>query len=69
MKLADYLSETNKTVTAFAREIDEAQPTVSRYVNGQRIPEPAIMSKIVQATDGRVTPNDFYEMSQGAAAT
>lgn len=69
MKLADYLSETNTTVTAFARKIDEAQATVSRYVNGQRIPERAIMSKIVQATEGRVTPNDFYELSQGAAAS
>lgn len=69
MKLADYLNETNTTVTAFARKIDEAQETVSRYVNGQRIPRPAIMSKIVVETEGRVTPNDFYDLSQGAAAS
>lgn len=67
MQLAEYLHDAKISIAAFARQIGEAQATVSRYVNGKRIPQPAKMTKIMQATNGRVTPNDFYgEPTQAA---
>ena len=60
MRLGDYLATNKISATEFASRIDATQAAVSRYVTGKRIPEPAIMAKIVQVTDGAVTPNDFY---------
>lgn len=67
MKLADYLILHAITPTEFAKRIGKPQPTVSRYVNGERIPEPEMMALIVEATKGQVTPNDFYGVIVSAA--
>ena len=47
----------------FVVDIPEVQPTVTRYANGQRIPEPETMAAIVRETAGAVTANDFYEQA------
>ncbi len=74
MTLSEWL-EGDKTATPprprmsqaeFARRIGHPQPTVFRYTAG-RIPEPDIMAKIVAATDGLVTPNDFYGVTERVA--
>lgn len=59
MKLDEYLRINNLTEQAFALLIGTSQATVNRYRNG-RIPEPDAMDRIVKATSGAVTPNDFY---------
>lgn len=60
MKLATYLDQEKITHKAFADRIGCEQPTVTRFVGEKRVPTPELMSKIVEATGGQVTPNDFY---------
>lgn len=60
MTLADWLTQQNLSPSEFAVRLNKPQPTIQRYVTGKRIPEPEIMAQIIEATDGQVTPNDFY---------
>jgi DNA-binding transcriptional regulator YdaS (Cro superfamily) len=62
MRLAEYLSETGLTRAEFARQIGVKQFSVTRYLNG-RVPEPSVMCKIIEATDGKVSANDFFAMA------
>lgn len=64
MTLSEYLRRHDLTAAAFAERIGVATMTISRYARGQRHPRPAIMRRIVAATDGAVGPNDF--LNQGA---
>jgi DNA-binding transcriptional regulator YdaS (Cro superfamily) len=66
MTLAEYITEASLTYSGFARHIGVSPETVRRYTTGERIPAHAVMLRIQQATNGRVTPNDFY--SDPAAA-
>ena len=67
MKLKDWLSKEGLSVTDFARRLNKPQPTVLRYVNGDRIPEPPAMRLIGELTNGEVTANDFYGMAPSLA--
>lgn len=67
MKLADYLSGNEVSTAEFAAQINATQATVSRYVTGKRIPDPTIMKRIFVATDGQVSPNDFYALPTAAS--
>lgn len=58
--LGRYLHENNLTLETFADRIGVSHASVSRYVAGKRLPDPAIMGRIREATDGAVQPNDFY---------
>lgn len=62
MKLADYLSRSAKSPEDFAREIEVDPVSVRRYLNGTRFPRRGVMDRIIRATDGAVTPNDFVEV-------
>ena len=68
MKLKAWLKETGRTVDGFAKEIGEPPPTVRKWVYGQRIPNQDNMSRIVTATGGAVTPNDFFDLPEPADA-
>ena len=68
MKLADYLVERQINHRAFAAQIGVSQAAVTRYVNGDRIPNRQTMRAIVTATDGRVTPNDFLAAAHAPPA-
>ena len=59
MTLDCYLKKHGLTHTAFATRIGSTVQSVHRYVHGQRYPRPEIMRRIVEATDGAVTANDF----------
>lgn len=59
MKLSEFLSRQGMSQTEFGDAIGVTGETVCRYLNGTRFPSAAIMIKIKQATDGRVTPNDL----------
>ena len=60
MKLAAWLAKNKISPTEFARRLRKPQPTIWRYVNGDRIPDPQMMALIKKATRGEVMPNDFY---------
>jgi transcriptional regulator with XRE-family HTH domain len=60
MDLRDYLQSNGMTALAFSRRIDTSHVAVGRWLNKQRIPNAVMMRRIIQATNGAVTPNDFY---------
>lgn len=62
MKLEKYLATNAVTQKEFAEQIGEKPVVITRYCNGQRIPRAEIMVKIFKATNGAVTPNDFYDI-------
>jgi len=60
MKLTEYMAKKGINETEMARLLGMSQPTVSRYLSGERMPKPRNMAKIVAVTGGRVRPDDFY---------
>lgn len=60
MKLSAYLEKRNETASAFAERIGRNVSTVSRLARGLTDPDRETMNRIMQATVGRVKPNDFY---------
>ncbi len=63
MKLASYLKLKEINQKDFGKKIGVRQSTVCRYILG-RIPTKSIISKIYYATNGEVTPNDFYNIDK-----
>lgn len=61
MELQQYLREHNVKPSDFAQEIGVRRGAIWRYGQG-RIPSPEIMVRIYYATNGAVTPNDFYDL-------
>ena len=61
MKLDHWLRLNGISTTKFGEMIDVSQPSVHRYARGGRVPIPKIMRRIMRATNGQVTPNDWYE--------
>ena len=59
MRLNDYLASHDETDAAFARRIGVTPQAVSRYKLAQRRPEWSVLTRIQEATGGKVTPNDF----------
>ena len=68
MTLADYLRKHELTHEVFADRIGCEQPTVTRFVGGKRIPSPDLMKRIVDATAGEVTANDFFGIDPRSCA-
>lgn len=60
MLLQDWLSQEDFSYAQFAGCVSRTAEAVRRYANGERIPDRETMVAIVHATDGHVTPNDFY---------
>lgn len=65
MRIEEFVKKSKMKQEAFAEKIGVTQGALSRYVNGIRMPPPAIMRKIYVATNGAVTPNDFYGLPDG----
>lgn len=61
-KLSEYLVTKGMTYEQFAEIIGSTATSVYRYANGLRIPEPEMMCKIYEATNGFVPPNGFYRL-------
>lgn len=53
------MSENRLSEAAFANAIGVSQAAVNRYTKN-RIPQSTIMKRILKATAGAVTANDFY---------
>lgn len=60
MQLKDWLAENPVTQRQFAGRIGVSDSAMSRYLSGDRIPKPAIITRIFQATGGQVTANDWF---------
>lgn len=60
MKLAVYIENKRLTLEEFGQSIGRSKMAVSRYVRGLRTPNAETMHSIMAATNGAVTPNDFY---------
>lgn len=60
MNLRRYLTVSGISEAAFGAQIGVSQAAVNRYVRRARIPTQQVMARIVEATDGQVTANDFY---------
>jgi uncharacterized radical SAM superfamily Fe-S cluster-containing enzyme len=63
MHLTAYLEDVKETPAAFARRINVSSVAIHRYLHKGRIPEPDVMAKIVEQTQGRVRPDDFYNLA------
>lgn len=64
MKLQDYLRRHQLSPKAFAERINVSSVTVTRYMTGARRPDWDVMSRIVDATDGAVTADDFLTVER-----
>lgn len=62
MKLGEWLSQHSVTPIEFAARIGRHRTTVVRLVRGLTTPDPDTMQAILTATDGVVTPNDFFDL-------
>lgn len=62
MKLEAYLKTYNCSVEDLATKAGISVPAVYKYLQGNRTPSRAILPRIVEATNGLVTPNDFYNI-------
>lgn len=60
MKLKDYLKEKHLSIADFAAEIGLTYAAVRQYVNAGRVPKPSVMVRIIEKTNGKVRPSDFY---------
>lgn len=67
MTIEKYLEQKKIRSFDFAKKIGVAPFTLERYVAG-RIPVAEIVVAIHKATDGNVTPNDFYGVGHRTAA-
>ena len=59
MTLSEFLTSRSMTDGQFADLVLMDRTTISRLRRGKLAPSFELLSKIAQATDGAVTPNDF----------
>ena len=72
MKLDEYLSSKKITDAAFGELIGRQQSSVNRLRRGETKPDWKTIERIVEITNGAVTPNDFlgsdgHSKDRGAA--
>ena len=60
MNLREWMDENRISVADFATQIGVAANTVARWRNGARRPRTAELRRILVATAGAVTADDFY---------
>jgi predicted transcriptional regulator len=66
MTLSEYLGRHSVSVSAFAAKVGVPPSTIWRVIKRQRDPGLDLLGKIMKATDGAVTPNDFLSLPQPA---
>ena len=62
MKLRDWLEREQVSFSELAGAIERTGEAVRRYASGERIPDRETMPRIVKATRGEVTANDFFDI-------
>lgn len=68
MTLAEHLEASGLTRGQFAAMVGAHPITVSKWATGAAMPRHAWLSKIMDATDQRVTPGDFHAVVSQRAA-
>ena len=68
MKLADYMADQGVTPNDMAARLGCSEGAIRKWMYGERRPAPSWMPKIVEATDGKVQPNDFFALSPSTTA-
>lgn len=63
MTLKDYLARDGNTATKLAELTEVSVSTITRAAEGDTMPSRDLMGKIFKATNGLVTPNDFYGLA------
>jgi plasmid maintenance system antidote protein VapI len=63
MHLDEWLRINGKSRTGFARDLGVPVSTINRILKEKRIGTDGVMRKIVKATSGAVTPNDFMDFA------
>lgn len=63
MKLSRYLKDNKITDVEFATQVHATPFAVGKWRRGERTPRDVFMRRIVKATCGAVTPNDFLNFS------
>lgn len=61
MNIKDWIEKEKKTQQEVADALGVTQCLVSLWCNGERLPRPENMQKIMDLTGGEVQPNDFYK--------
>ncbi|NYT43131.1 XRE family transcriptional regulator [Sphingomonas sp. R-74633] len=69
MHLRDWLKREEINFPEFGAKIERTAQAVQRYASGERIPDRETMPRIVLATRGEVTANDFYDLGSVHADT
>ncbi len=59
MTLREFLAKSNQTLIYFSEKVGVSEVSMGRYAAGKRVPRPAILRRIVEASGGAVTANDF----------
>ncbi len=62
--LQTYLFQNCLSREWFAGEVGIGVDSLSRYINGKRIPSKDIMQKIYEVTGGHVRPDHFYDLPE-----
>lgn len=62
MRLEEWLAKEDRTKAWFARMIGVPPSTIARILADNRSPTHQVMEKIIQATNGEVLPNDFFDL-------
>ena len=64
MDLATFLKERQIRVPDFAQRIGRSRKQVYEYLAGNATPKPGVMLRIMEATGGEVTANDFLPVRE-----
>lgn len=67
MTLAEYLTTTGTSASAFAAKLGVSQVTVHRYITEKRFPDKDTILKIEKLTDERVRPADWFRQAPTSA--
>jgi len=68
MKLRDYLKSVRKSTDAFGAEIGVRGASVRRWTGGIAGPNWTHLERIIEATDGKVSWQDFLDGADTSAA-
>lgn len=68
MRLTEYLAANSLKPSAFAAKVGVPASTILRILNRERDPGLELLTKIMAATNGAVTPNDFIPEKQSEDA-
>ena len=62
MKLREYIKNNNFTIESFSDLCNVSYTTFIKWVYAKRIPSKNYMRIIYRKTNGKVSPNDFYDL-------